>query len=309
VDGNDVIIARSGEVEEIVIQLDIVSADPDTETVWLGLYLANETNHRKFIKYKYLNSRSGEVRFPITQTGEYLVRIFSTKNNYVPLAKSNSVVIYVIPKNENGTETLITDPIFYVSIDVSLQNASKYGKIHFFFKALEYLEKYASTTEGLFRLSGAKVKVDTIRQICDSEKEIDFSAFSDHDVASAVKMFLRDLPEPLIPNDLYNSWICLAAIEDKEKKIINAASLIITLPTANKQVLMALLCYLNKFCAGSISHKMTPQNCAIVLAPSILKAPGDNPLQILASLNVTQQIMNFLISEYIEIEKSITFAS
>ena len=55
-------------------------------------------------------------------------------------------------------------------------------------------------TEGIFRISGSKKRQDELKHILDKEIEIDFEkeAFTEHDVASILKYFLAELPEPII---------------------------------------------------------------------------------------------------------------
>lgn len=62
--------------------------------------------------------------------------------------------------------------------------------------------------EGLFRVSGSKKREEELKSLLDKEEHVDFDSgrFTPHDVASVLKIFLGDLPEPLLthaPQDAY----------------------------------------------------------------------------------------------------------
>lgn len=54
--------------------------------------------------------------------------------------------------------------------------------------------------EGLFRVSGSKKRQEELKDLLDKEENVDFDSgrFTPHDVASVLKIFLGDLPEPLL---------------------------------------------------------------------------------------------------------------
>ena len=54
--------------------------------------------------------------------------------------------------------------------------------------------------EGIFRISGSKKRQDELKHLLDKDMEINFEkdAFTEHDVASILKYFLAELPEPIV---------------------------------------------------------------------------------------------------------------
>lgn len=56
------------------------------------------------------------------------------------------------------------------------------------------------TAEGIFRISGSKKRQDELKHMLDKDIEINFEkdAFTEHDVASILKYFLAELPEPIV---------------------------------------------------------------------------------------------------------------
>lgn len=54
--------------------------------------------------------------------------------------------------------------------------------------------------EGIFRISGNKKRQEELKHLLDKDVEIDFDKdnYTEHDVASSLKQFLAELPEPII---------------------------------------------------------------------------------------------------------------
>lgn len=54
--------------------------------------------------------------------------------------------------------------------------------------------------EGIFRISGNKKRQEELKHLLDKDVEINFEQdnFTEHDVASVLKQFLAELPEPII---------------------------------------------------------------------------------------------------------------
>ena len=63
--------------------------------------------------------------------------------------------------------------------------------------------------EGLFRVSGSKKRQEELKDLIDKEENADFDngRFSPHDVASVLKIFLGELPEPLLTQAPQNAYL------------------------------------------------------------------------------------------------------
>ena len=91
--------------------------------------------------------------------------------------------------------------IFGVSL---VRNVQRYGQplpqcIQY---GLQFLRRTSLHQQGLFRKSGVKTRIANLRNICERNPEgADFCEYREHspyDVADLVKMYLRELPEPLM---------------------------------------------------------------------------------------------------------------
>lgn len=60
---------------------------------------------------------------------------------------------------------------------------------------------------GIFRLPGQASRIQALKELYDSGSQEDFSSTEDvHTVASLLKLYLRELPEPVVPFVFYESY-------------------------------------------------------------------------------------------------------
>ena len=83
------------------------------------------------------------------------------------------------------------------------------------YRCLEYLEsKDAPSEEGIFRMSGSNVVIKGLKKRFNAEGDFDFLGpdepyFDVHAVASLLKLYLRELPQPVLTRDLHLEFIAV----------------------------------------------------------------------------------------------------
>lgn len=81
------------------------------------------------------------------------------------------------------------------------------------YRCLEYLEaKHAASEEGIFRMSGSNVVIKGLKSRFNAEGDIDLLSpdeqlFDVHAVASLLKLYLRELPQPVLTRELHLQFI------------------------------------------------------------------------------------------------------
>ncbi|XP_066133961.1 rho GTPase-activating protein 45 isoform X1 [Saccopteryx bilineata] len=156
------------------------------------------------------------------------------------------------------------------------------------------IERRALRTKGIYRVNGVKTRVEKLCQAFENGKElVELSQASPHDISNVLKLYLRQLPEPLISFRLYHELVGLAKDSLKAEAEVKAASrncpdvaeseavtmamvgrlreLLHDLPSENRASLQYLLQHLRRIVEVEQDNKMTPGNLGIVFGPTLLR--------------------------------------
>ncbi|XP_017579244.1 rho GTPase-activating protein 39 isoform X1 [Pygocentrus nattereri] len=150
----------------------------------------------------------------------------------------------------------------------------------------EVLGLNGDQTEGIFRVPGDIDEVNALKLQVDQWK-VPTGLEDPHVPASLLKLWYRELEEPVIPHEYYEE--CIANYDSPEA----AASVIHNLPLINKLVLCYLIRFLQVFAqpANVAVTKMDVSNLAMVMAPNCLRCLSDDPRIIFEN---TRKEMSFI---------------
>lgn len=109
--------------------------------------------------------------------------------------------------------------------------------------------------------------------ILTSYSHIDLRKHDVHDVAAVLRIFFRDLPEPLIPFSLYEPLLSIQRDENLtlDQRLRAIKGIIDKIPPVHSNVLNYLIKFLLDVEEYSDINKMTVKNIAIVFGPNIIK--------------------------------------
>ncbi|XP_065316227.1 uncharacterized protein LOC135925021 isoform X2 [Gordionus sp. m RMFG-2023] len=133
----------------------------------------------------------------------------------------------------------------------------------------EILRLNGHQLEGIFRIPGDIDEVNSLKSKMD-QWIVPPHVTDPHIHASLLKLWYRELYEPLIPAHFYQE--CIENNSDPQKAI----EITQRLPRINKSVLAYLVKFLQIFAspANSLLNKMDSSNLATVMAPNLLKCPA-----------------------------------
>ena len=146
----------------------------------------------------------------------------------------------------------------------------------------------AHRSEGIFRVPGEAEGVSDMRCRID-KSDYNFEDITDPNVAaSLLKLWLRELSEPLIPTNFYDEFIKIGRQCDKQctpETYQMALSIIESLPVVNKNVCNYLIAYLKTVAEpeNQPHTRMSASNISMVFAPNFLRCPSDDPMIIFES--------------------------
>jgi len=137
---------------------------------------------------------------------------------------------------------------------------------------LEYVEANGGLdTEGLFRISGDVRELGALKELFDNSSDRDLSKYNIHALCGVLKLWLRELPEPLLSFELYDKIVHLE--RDKPPNALEVYhELIPKVGNHNLPTLEYLIRFLRKLCDNSSVNRMSESNVAIVFGPTLIRA-------------------------------------
>ena len=172
------------------------------------------------------------------------------------------------------------------------------------FRCAQLVQEKHLKCEGIFRISAAHTTIQEKRQEIDSSTDCGVAALCDDDMDPYVlccmlKMYLRELPEPILTSELQDSWMDIARVvaengadvwtdsmeceegapsTDAEEgasdpdptAVIEAVKeLIGQLPRYNRNLLQCVSFVMRQAACNHEHNKMTAANLAIVIGPNL----------------------------------------
>ncbi|PWW79969.1 RhoGAP-domain-containing protein [Tuber magnatum] len=166
-------------------------------------------------------------------------------------------------------------PVFGIPLDTLLTRDESIVPI-VVLQCVQAVDLYGLDVEGIYRVSGERKHVERIKQIFDNDSStLDFRKREDffcdvNSVASILKQFFRDLPEPLLTNALYQDFIKASYIDDETIRRDSLHELINRLPDPNYATLRILILHLHRIQANSNVNRMNSNNLAICFGPTLM---------------------------------------
>ncbi|KAI9294417.1 Rho GTPase activation protein [Neoconidiobolus thromboides FSU 785] len=183
--------------------------------------------------------------------------------------------VVIDPKNNNE---MITRKLFSLPLSVVMGANGEKGIPLMVIQCMEYILKKGIDEEGVFRRSPSSLLLKEAKNAYDEERRVDLDDYGVHVAAVLLKVFIRELPEPLIPPTLYDAIKDMNPILNDEIKLKEyiKENIINRLNVQTQQLLQYLGYGLNKISKNQSSNKMTSNNLAIVWTPNLLKS--GNPM-------------------------------
>lgn len=161
--------------------------------------------------------------------------------------------------------------------------------LSFLAEAVLLLGGHAS--EGIFRVPGDLDGIIALRMRIE-RGNYDLEGIQDAAVpASLLKMWVRELEEPLIPTKFYTRCLQISQVQA-------AMDVVDELPQLNRSCIKYLAKYL-QLVGDPVNQpktKMSVSNLAIVFAPNLLRCPTDNPLVILQNSKAEQKFVKIIVN-------------
>ncbi|XP_040208561.1 rho GTPase-activating protein 12 isoform X6 [Rana temporaria] len=164
---------------------------------------------------------------------------------------------------------------------------------------IDHIEEHGLDVDGLYRVSGNLAVIQKLRFAVTHDEKLDLndSKWEDiHVITGALKMYFRELPEPLFTFNYFNDFV--NAIKQEPKLRVPAVrDLIKQLPKPNQDTMQALFKHLKHVVEIGDKNRMNFQSLAIVFGPTLLK-PENETGNIAIHTVYQSQIVELILMEY-----------
>uniref|UniRef100_A0A8C4EJB1 Breakpoint cluster region protein n=1 Tax=Dicentrarchus labrax TaxID=13489 RepID=A0A8C4EJB1_DICLA len=141
-------------------------------------------------------------------------------------------------------------------------------------QCVEEIERRGMEEVGIYRVSGVATDIQALKAAFDSNnkdvsvmmREMDVNA-----IAGTLKLYFRELPEPLFTDELYPNFAGGIALSDSVAKESCMLNLLLSLPEPNLVTFLFLLDHLKRVTENESVNKMSLHNLATVFGPTLLR--------------------------------------
>lgn len=183
---------------------------------------------------------------------------------------------------------------------------------------VEAVDKKGLDVDGIYRVSGNLAVVQKLRFLVDRERavtsdgrymfpeqpgqegklDLDSAEWDDiHVVTGALKLFFRELPQPLVPALLLPHFRDALELSEPEQCLSQIQKLIDSLPRPNRDTLQYILEHLCRVIAHSDKNRMTAHNLGIVFGPTLFR-PEQEASDMAAHVFYPGQLIELMLNNF-----------
>ncbi|XP_072749175.1 uncharacterized protein Rhogap15b [Anoplolepis gracilipes] len=142
-------------------------------------------------------------------------------------------------------------------------------------KCVNFIYAHGMMSEGIYRRSGSSSAVVRLLEAFRRDAwatQITRNSYSEHDVATVLRRFLRDLPDPLFPAKIHDRLCLTADSTSEENRVATYRKLLSTLNPVTSATLRRILAHLHGLSQQSTRNLMTAENLSAVWGPTLMHA-------------------------------------
>uniref|UniRef100_A0A3B4YIU5 BCR activator of RhoGEF and GTPase n=1 Tax=Seriola lalandi dorsalis TaxID=1841481 RepID=A0A3B4YIU5_SERLL len=182
-------------------------------------------------------------------------------------------------------------PMGVFGVKISTVTKRERSKVPYIVRqCLEEIERRGMEEVGIYRVSGVATDIQALKTAFDTNNKDVSVMMSEMDVnaiAGTLKLYFRELPEPLFTDELYPNFAGGITLSDSVAKESCMLNLLLSLPEPNLVTFLFLLDHLKRVAEKESVNKMSLHNLATVFGPTLLR-PAEKDSKI--PTNPTQPI-------------------
>ncbi|XP_043819798.1 rho GTPase-activating protein 27 isoform X2 [Dromiciops gliroides] len=164
-------------------------------------------------------------------------------------------------------------------------------------QCIQTVESRGLDIDGLYRISGNLATIQKLRYRVDHDERLDLDdgRWEDvHVITGALKLFFRELPEPLFPFSHFRQFIAAIKLQDQAQRSCCIRDLVHSLPAPNQNTMRLLFQHLCRVIEHKEKNRMSVQSVAIVFGPTLLRPEleeGNMPMTMVFQNQVVELIL------------------
>uniref|UniRef100_A0A673I321 Rho GTPase-activating protein 12-like n=1 Tax=Sinocyclocheilus rhinocerous TaxID=307959 RepID=A0A673I321_9TELE len=193
----------------------------------------------------------------------------------------------------------IKDQVFGCSLTALCQREGT-SVPNFVKMCIEHVENTGLNIDGLYRVSGNLAVIQKLRFAVNHDEKVNLedNKWEDiHVTTGALKMFFRELPEPLFTYASFNDFVEAIKHSDYKQRVQSIKDLIKQLPKPSQETMKVLFKHLKRVIDHGEVNRMTTQSVAIVFGPTLLR-PEIETGNMAVHMVYQNQIVELILLEY-----------
>ncbi|XP_028662609.1 active breakpoint cluster region-related protein isoform X2 [Erpetoichthys calabaricus] len=228
-----------------------------------------------------LNKDDNEIVDKIMGKGQVQLdpQVVQSKNWHMDVIEMNGIKVEFSMKFTSRDLSLKRTPskkqsgVFGVKISVVTKRER--SKVPYIVRqCIEEVEKRGIEEVGIYRISGVATDIQALKTAFDTNTKDILVMLSDMDInaiAGTLKLYFRELPEPLLTDRLYPAFMEGIALSDPAAKENCMMHLLRSLPEPNIITFLFILEHLKRVAEKEPINKMSLHNLATVFGPTLLR--------------------------------------
>lgn len=170
------------------------------------------------------------------------------------------------------------------------------------------VERRGLQTEGIYRISASTStieKLEVLFETLDIRNTNDINKMNGiinsgdvHALAGLLKRYLKKIPDSIIPQSAYDSYVGISKLSDDQSRISQLSQLINNLPKSNRITLLTLTKHLNLVSDNEKWNKMNCTSLATVFAPTLVRHNSLHPTQEIQDTKAKTVVTELLFKNY-----------
>uniref|UniRef100_A0A7N6ATG1 Rho GTPase activating protein 12a n=1 Tax=Anabas testudineus TaxID=64144 RepID=A0A7N6ATG1_ANATE len=165
---------------------------------------------------------------------------------------------------------------------------------------IDHVENSALCVDGLYRVSGNLAVIQKLRYAVNHDEKVNLADGKWEDIhvtTGALKMYFRELPEPLFTYTFFHDFVNAIKTSDYRQRVQGIKELVNKLPKPNHDTMQALFKHLRRVIEHGEENRMTTQSVAIVFGPTLLR-PETETWNMAVHMVYQNQIVELILLEY-----------